>query len=416
MISRTLRAQECREASLRGFDLYPTVVDQVSRRGLGRDPARLGGGARDGRPDSHLQRQPDRCLLLIRLVVADAAGTEVRGRQRPYLQSVRRGRERTGTAGSLPLSLALKSGPAISSRPSCGEFVQPRFGKYGRSRWSLERLGPGGADRHRRGRSSRSRARWARSTADSSPGERIPCFERAFTLTESREGRAVTGLVADGRGSGHGVGFCQWGAVGRARAGRLARFWRRTSRHFARATVLSFSHSRRSRMADPVRVGVIGAGAITRSRTCPWRKLKGIEVVAICDTDMPKARAWPIASRCRMPSATSRSCWSEELDAIAICTPNHLHEPHVMAASRRTCMSRRASSRPERRRSAAGPPCSRKEEAGLDGGAQPPVPRRRADRPQLRPERRARESPERSRQLARLPSQPVPARMAHSAR
>jgi stage II sporulation protein D (peptidoglycan lytic transglycosylase) len=42
----------------------------------------------------------------------------------------------------------------------------------------------------------------------------------AFTLTETREGRVVTGLVADGRGSGHGVGFCQWGAVGRARAGQ----------------------------------------------------------------------------------------------------------------------------------------------------------------------------------------------------
>jgi stage II sporulation protein D len=42
----------------------------------------------------------------------------------------------------------------------------------------------------------------------------------AFTLTESREGGLLTGLVADGRGSGHGVGFCQWGAVGRARAGQ----------------------------------------------------------------------------------------------------------------------------------------------------------------------------------------------------
>jgi stage II sporulation protein D len=27
-------------------------------------------------------------------------------------------------------------------------------------------------------------------------------------------------LTVDGMGSGHGVGFCQWGAVGRARAGQ----------------------------------------------------------------------------------------------------------------------------------------------------------------------------------------------------
>ncbi|MGE5231702.1 MAG: stage II sporulation protein SpoIID, partial [Deltaproteobacteria bacterium] len=42
----------------------------------------------------------------------------------------------------------------------------------------------------------------------------------AFDLTLSRAGPRVTRLVAEGRGNGHGVGFCQWGAVGRARAGQ----------------------------------------------------------------------------------------------------------------------------------------------------------------------------------------------------
>jgi Predicted dehydrogenases and related proteins len=87
-------------------------------------------------------------------------------------------------------------------------------------------------------------------------------------------------------------------------------------------------------MADPVRVGVIGAGAITQVAHLPvLRKLKGIEVVAICDTDMPKARA--LADRFKVPDAFSdieELLEYEELDAIAICTPNHLHEPHVMAA------------------------------------------------------------------------------------
>lgn len=40
-----------------------------------------------------------------------------------------------------------------------------------------------------------------------------------FTLSQTRAGGRVVRLVADGRGAGHGVGFCQWGAVGRARAG-----------------------------------------------------------------------------------------------------------------------------------------------------------------------------------------------------
>lgn len=32
---------------------------------------------------------------------------------------------------------------------------------------------------------------------------------------------SLTRLVAEGHGAGHGVGLCQWGAVGRARAGQL---------------------------------------------------------------------------------------------------------------------------------------------------------------------------------------------------
>jgi stage II sporulation protein D len=41
----------------------------------------------------------------------------------------------------------------------------------------------------------------------------------AFTLTPTSGSRGITRLVADGRGAGHGVGLCQWGAVGRSRAG-----------------------------------------------------------------------------------------------------------------------------------------------------------------------------------------------------
>lgn len=42
----------------------------------------------------------------------------------------------------------------------------------------------------------------------------------AFTLDVRRSGDRVTRVVADGSGNGHGVGLCQWGAVGRARAGQ----------------------------------------------------------------------------------------------------------------------------------------------------------------------------------------------------
>ena len=42
----------------------------------------------------------------------------------------------------------------------------------------------------------------------------------AFTLVVSGAGSSVSHLVAEGSGAGHGVGLCQWGAVGRARAGQ----------------------------------------------------------------------------------------------------------------------------------------------------------------------------------------------------
>jgi stage II sporulation protein D len=43
---------------------------------------------------------------------------------------------------------------------------------------------------------------------------------QAFELHVTRNAGRVTHLVAAGAGWGHGVGFCQWGAVGRARAGQ----------------------------------------------------------------------------------------------------------------------------------------------------------------------------------------------------
>ncbi len=42
----------------------------------------------------------------------------------------------------------------------------------------------------------------------------------AFTLTQTQSNGRLAHLVAEGSGAGHGVGFCQWGAVGRARSGQ----------------------------------------------------------------------------------------------------------------------------------------------------------------------------------------------------
>ena len=41
-----------------------------------------------------------------------------------------------------------------------------------------------------------------------------------FTFSADRSGGEVTNLSINGRGYGHGIGMCQWGAIGRARAGQ----------------------------------------------------------------------------------------------------------------------------------------------------------------------------------------------------
>ncbi len=55
---------------------------------------------------------------------------------------------------------------------------------------------------------------------------------------EARGGDRLTGLTLRGNGNGHGVGMCQWGAIGRARAGQDART---ILRHYYPGTVVGFA-------------------------------------------------------------------------------------------------------------------------------------------------------------------------------
>lgn len=83
-----------------------------------------------------------------------------------------------------------------------------------------------------------------------------------------------------------------------------------------------------------IRIGVVGAGAIAQIAHLPvLRKVKGVEIAGICDNDFPKARA--LAQRFGIGDAyTDIEDLLEfaKVDAVVICTPNHLHEAHVIAA------------------------------------------------------------------------------------
>jgi len=86
--------------------------------------------------------------------------------------------------------------------------------------------------------------------------------------------------------------------------------------------------------SERLRVGIIGGGAIAQVAHLPvLKKLKTVEVQAICDTDLPKARA--LADRFGVSDALDDIedlLRDDSLDAVVICSPNHLHEAHALAA------------------------------------------------------------------------------------
>ena len=87
-------------------------------------------------------------------------------------------------------------------------------------------------------------------------------------------------------------------------------------------------------MRPDVRVAIVGTGAIAQIAHLPvLRKMRGVDVVALCDIDRAKARA--LADRFEVPDVYTDL---EDLftgsapDAIVISTPSLLHQPYVLEA------------------------------------------------------------------------------------
>jgi predicted dehydrogenase len=87
-------------------------------------------------------------------------------------------------------------------------------------------------------------------------------------------------------------------------------------------------------MKEAVRIGVVGVGAIAQLAHLPvLAKARNARLVALCDNDRPKARG--LADRFDVPDVFTDIedlLELDELDAVVIATPNHLHEPHVLSA------------------------------------------------------------------------------------
>jgi len=84
-----------------------------------------------------------------------------------------------------------------------------------------------------------------------------------------------------------------------------------------------------------LRVGIIGAGGISRAQHIPaWKKISGAEVVAVADVD--GKRAADTARENGIPKSFTdfRDLVKEDIDVVDICTPNRVHTPAVIAALR----------------------------------------------------------------------------------
>jgi stage II sporulation protein D len=228
VVSRTYALRHLRRWDVQGFDLYATVADQVY------------GGAERETPEGNdavlatrgriltYDAQPIDAFFYSTCGGRTADGTEVfRAADRPYLRSVPdvaddgtaycsispRFRWRETWGGDELRAILRRTLPTVGLAGSDADEVtdvrvayRTPSGRVGQLAIGLRRSevqvdGPK-----------------VRQVLRSTSGDILR--SSAFALTATRGGARVTRLVADGAGAGHGVGFCQWGAVGRSRTGQ----------------------------------------------------------------------------------------------------------------------------------------------------------------------------------------------------
>ena len=87
-------------------------------------------------------------------------------------------------------------------------------------------------------------------------------------------------------------------------------------------------------MSDEFRVGLLGVGAIAQVVHLPiLNGMPGVKLAAVCDVDQPKAKA--LSARfgiARVARNDDEVFASDEIDAVVIATPSHLHEAQAIAA------------------------------------------------------------------------------------
>ena len=244
VVSRTYALRNRGRWRTEGFDLYGTVADQVYG-GIGAETseARDAVGATRGLILTY-GGQPIDAFFYSTCGGTTADGTEVfRAADRPYLKSV----PDVGPDGNAYCSISPRfrwreewTEDALEATlrrtlPATAGVPVTEVGEV-RDVWIARRTASGRVGElvvGLAGTDARVSGPAVRQVLRPASGELLR--SSAFTLTATGAGRRVTRLVADGGGAGHGVGFCQWGAVGRSRAGQT--FQQIVTAYFTRATL-----------------------------------------------------------------------------------------------------------------------------------------------------------------------------------
>ena len=82
------------------------------------------------------------------------------------------------------------------------------------------------------------------------------------------------------------------------------------------------------------RIGLVGCGRISKNHFDAIAKVDGLELAAVCDTDVERARQ--AGETYGVPSyrALDEMLRAGDFDVVAICTPSGLHSPQGIAAAR----------------------------------------------------------------------------------
>ena len=89
-----------------------------------------------------------------------------------------------------------------------------------------------------------------------------------------------------------------------------------------------------SPIVGPVRVALIGCGRISRNHFDAIKRIEGLELVAVADSDLARAQA--VGAEQGVPAFGSLDEMLAAIpsDLVSICTPSGLHPQHGMIAAR----------------------------------------------------------------------------------